>query len=184
MLFGIKITVIYNLIGIAVAVFGGMLIQHLRLERFVEPGIMKFRSGFSMSEKKTPWPEDAWKITRQVFPYVVLGVGIGALIHGFVPEGLASEYLSEERWWSVPLAVLLGAPFYANSVSIIPVLEAMISKGVPLGTALAFATSVVTVSLPELLILRKAMKPQLIAIFLATTIVGIILMGFAMNAIF
>jgi len=118
-----------------------------------------------------------------VFPYVVLGVGIGALIHGFVPASFVEHYLSSKAWWSVPVAVLIGAPLYANSVSVIPVMEALVGKGVPLGTALAFMTSIVTVSIPELMILRKVMKWQLLAIFLAITLTGIIIMGYVMNAV-
>ena len=193
-MFGIKATLIYNIIGIAVAVTGGMIIQKLKLDKYVSRELLKFRSRLQilkeqggrplqLKELVRYWWQDGWNITRQVFPYVLLGVGIGAAIHGFVPASLAERYLSSKEWWAVPLAVLIGAPFYANSVGVITVMEALVGKGVPLGTALAFMTSIVTVSVPELLILRKVMKWQLLATFLSITIIGIVIMGYALNAI-
>jgi hypothetical protein len=125
--------------------------------------------------------QDGMSITRQVFPYVVLGVAIGALIHGFVPADLVERYLSIKSWWTIPLATLLGAPLYANSVSVIPVMEAMLGKGVPLGTTLAFMTSIVTISIPEGMILSRVMRWQLLALFFGITLVGIIAMGYLFN---
>lgn len=193
-MFGWNVTIIYNVAGIAVAMFGGMLIQFLRLDRYVERKLLVFKSREQVEKEHegtalTPnelaryWWADGWSITKQVFPYVVLGVGIGAAIHGFVPASLVEQYLSTKEWWAVPVAVLLGAPLYANSVSVIPILEALVGKGVPLGTALAFMTAIVTVSIPELLILRKVMKWPLLAAFLCITIAGIILIGYLFNAI-
>ena len=191
-MFGFKVTLIYNLIGIAVAILGGMLIQRLKLDRYVKRELLKFKSkaqveeehgGKALSAKEliSLWWQDGWNITKQVFPWVIVGVGIGAAIHGFVPASFVEHYLSSKAWWAVPVAVLIGAPLYANSVSVIPVMEALVGKGVPLGTALAFMTAIVTVSIPELMILRKVMKWQLLAIFLSITIVGIIIMGYVMN---
>ena len=193
-MFGIKATLIYNFIGISVAVLGGMLIQSLNLDKYVKKDLLSFKSKkqieaelgnntLPIKELLGYWWSEGWNITKQVFPYVLLGVGIGALIHGFVPASLVEEYLSSRAWWSVPIAVLLGAPLYANSVSVIPIMEALIGKGVPMGTALAFMTSIVTVSLPEILILKRIMKWQLLTIFLSITILGIIIMGYALNFI-
>jgi len=112
---------------------------------------------------------------------VILGVGVGAIIHGYVPTGLAEHYLSYRSWWSVPAATILGAPLYANSVSVIPIMEAMVGKGVPPGTALAFMTGIVTLSIPEALILKKVMRWQLLAAFFGITTLGIILMGYLIN---
>jgi uncharacterized protein len=193
-MFGIKTTLVYNFIGIFVAVLGGMLIQSLKLDKYVKQDLLKFKSKKQVEEEHGKnklhlkdlalyWWQDGWNITRQVFPYIVIGVGIGAAIHGFVPASLAERYLSSRAWWAVPAAVLLGAPFYANSVSVIPVMEALIGKGVPIGTALAFMTSIVTVSIPELLILKKVMRWQLLTIFLCITLIGIIIMGYVLNAI-
>jgi uncharacterized membrane protein YraQ (UPF0718 family) len=121
-------------------------------------------------------------ITKQVFFYVLLGVSIGALIHGFVPASIVEKYLSTKDWWSVPLATLLGSPLYANSVSVVPIMQALVGKGVPLGTALAFMTAIVTISVPEALILRKVMRWQLLAMFFGITIVGIMLIGYLFNS--
>jgi len=191
-MFGMKVTILYNLVGITVAVLGGMSIQKLRVEKYVKPELLKFRSrqqveaehgGLSLPFKQLIayfW-KDGMNITKQVFPYVVLGVGIGALIHGFVPASFVEHYLSIKTWWTVPLATLLGAPLYANSVSVIPVMEALVGKGVLLGTALAFMTAIVTISIPEGLILKKVMGWQLLALFFGITIIGIITMGYLFN---
>jgi uncharacterized membrane protein YraQ (UPF0718 family) len=191
-MFGMKVTILYNLIGIGVAILGGMLIQKLHLEKYVKPELLSFKSRVQVEEEngglKLPFKKliyyfwkDGMTITKNVFPYVVLGVGIGALIHGFVPQTIVEQYLSVRSWWAIPLATLLGAPLYANSVSVIPVMEALVGKGVPLGTALAFMTSIVTISIPEALILKKVMKWQLLAIFLGITIIGIMIIGYVFN---
>ena len=193
-MFGWKVTIIYNLLGMAIAIFGGMLIQKLGVEKYIKPELLKFKSrgqveaehggnALSIKEQMKYFWHDGMAITKTVFPYVVLGVSIGALIHGFVPASFVEHYLSSRAWWAVPLATLLGAPLYANSVSVIPVMEALVGKGVPLGTALAFMTAIVTISIPESMILKKVMKWQLLAIFFGITIVGIMIMGYVLNAI-
>jgi hypothetical protein len=193
-MFGMRVTIIYNLVGIAVAILGGALIQRLGVEKYIKPELLKFKSrsqveaehgGVSLSLKELLiyfW-RDGMTITKNVLPYVVLGVSIGALIHGFVPASLVERYLSSRSWSAVPLATLLGAPLYANSVSVIPVMEALVGKGVPLGTALAFMTAIVTVSIPESMILKKVMRWQLLALFFGITIIGIVIMGYALNAV-
>ena len=193
-MFGMKVTIIYNIVGMTIAILGGMLIQKLGVEKYIKPELLKFKSrnqveaengGNSLVWKKLIpyfW-KDGMVITKTVFPYVILGVSIGALIHGFVPASLVAKYLSNRAWYAVPIATMLGAPLYANSVSVIPVMEALVSKGVPLGTALAFMTAIVTVSIPESMILKKVMKWQLLAMFFGITIVGIMIMGYIFNAI-
>lgn len=193
-MFGMKVTVIYNVVGIIIAMIGGYLIQKLAMEKYVKQELLKFKSrkqveqengGSSLPLKdllKYFW-DDGMNITKNVFPYVVLGVSIGALIHGFVPASLVEKYLSNRSWWAIPIATLLGAPLYANSVSVIPVMEALVQKGVPLGTALSFMTAIVTVSIPESMILKKVMKWQLLAAFFGITIVGIMIMGYIFNII-
>lgn len=194
-MFGMKATILYNAIGIFVSVAGGMLIQKLNVEKYVKSEFLKVKSraqverdhgGISLSfrQKIVYFWKEGMDITRQIFPYMVLGVGVGAFIHGFVPKDLVERYFSAKTWWSIPLVTILGAPFYANSVSVIPVMEAMVGKGVPLGTALTFMTSIVTISIPEALILKKVMKWQLLAIFFGITIVGIMIMGYILNAVF
>jgi uncharacterized membrane protein YraQ (UPF0718 family) len=194
-MFGLKVTVLYNLFGLVIAVLGGLLIERLRLERYVIPEALglKFKSQENKrsGDGKIPFRKlakyfwrDGLAVTRNIFPYVVIGVAIGAAIHGFLPASLAENYLSSESWWAVPLAVLLGAPLYANSVSVIPVMEAMIGKGASLGTALAFMTAIVTLSIPEALILKKVMRWPLLVAFFSITIVGLIIMGYLFNWIF
>jgi uncharacterized membrane protein YraQ (UPF0718 family) len=193
-LFGLKTTIIYNLVGILVAVVGGFIIQKLHLEKYVNSELLKYKSrsdveaengGRKMELGKLIgyWWQDGIKITKSIFPYVILGVGIGAIIHGFVPATLIEKYLATKAWWAVPVATLLGVPLYANSVSVIPVIEALVGKGIPLGTALAFMTATVTLSIPEALILKKAMKWQLLAAFFGITTIGIMLIGYLFNAI-
>ncbi|MFA7685539.1 MAG: permease [Candidatus Gracilibacteria bacterium] len=192
-MFGMKVTILYNLFGLTIAILGGMLIQKLKLEKYVLPDLLKFKSRAQIETDnggKLPFKKlisffwhDGMRITKKIFPYVVLGVGIGALIHGFVPSGFIEYYLSTKSWWTVPMSVILGIPLYANSVSVLPLMEALVGKGAPLGTVLAFMTAIVTLSLPEALILKKVMRWQLLAIFFGITTVGIIIMGYLFNAI-
>lgn len=194
-MFGINVTIVYNLIGITVAVIGGMLIQKMHVEKYIRPELLKFKSRAQVEAENSGSSQtfrslaayfwrDGMTITKQVFPYVVLGVGIGALIHGFVPATFVERYLATRAWWAIPLATILGAPLYANSVSVIPVMEALVGKGIPLGTALSFMTAIVTISVPEALILGKVMRWQLLALFLGVTVVGIMIMGYSMNWLF
>lgn len=193
-IFGLKITLLYNLVGVGIAMLGGMLIQKLKMEKYVQPEFLKFKSKAQvemeyegqhvpLKDLFKHWTGEAIDITKKVFPYVLLGVGIGALIHGLVPEALVTKYLSAKEAWVVPLAVLLGAPLYANSVGVIPIIEALVGKGVPMGSALAFMTATVTISIPEGLMLAKLMKKQLLFAFFGITIIGIIFMGYLFNAI-
>ena len=193
-LFGIKITILYNLIGIVVSILGGMLIQRMGMERYIEPSLLQFKNRKQvmaerggnepkLSERLRLWWEDGMGITRKVYPYVLLGVAVGAVIHGFVPQTLIEHYLGMRSWWSIPAATLIGVPLYANSMSIIPVMQALVGKGVPIGTALAFMTATVTLSIPEALILKKAMKLPLLLTFFGMTTIGIMLMGYIFNFI-
>ncbi|HOF42564.1 MAG TPA: permease [Candidatus Moranbacteria bacterium] len=194
-LFGIKVTFLYNLFGLAIAIISGMLIQKLKVEKYVLPELMQFKSRkqvelenggnkLSFRQQMVYFWTDGFKITKQIFPYVLLGVGIGALIHGLIPANFVEHYLSAKSWWTVPMAVLSGVPLYANSVSVLPIMDAMVGKGAPLGTVLAFMTAIVTLSLPEALILKKVMRWQLLAIFFGITTIGIIVMGYLFNVIF
>lgn len=190
-LFGPKMTIIYNLIGITVAIGGGVLIQKLKLEKYVNSELLKFKNkndfeaenGGQIELKKLLrfWWDEGFKISKSIFLYVVLGVGIGAVIHGYVPALVIEKFLAVKSWWVVPIATLLGVPLYANSVSIIPIIEALVNKGIPIGTALAFMTATVTLSIPEALILKKAMKWQLLAMFFGITTVGIMIIGYFFN---
>lgn len=194
-LFGLKITIFYNLLGIVISILGGMLIQRLGMEKYIEPSLLKFKNRRqvmeeqggnepNLSERLKLWWLDGMGITKKIYPYVLISVGVGAIIHGFVPQKLVEHYLGMRSWWSVPLATLIGVPLYANSVSIIPVMQALVGKGVPIGTALAFMTATVTLSIPEALILKKAMKLPLLLTFFAITTIGIIIMGYVFNFLF
>ena len=193
-IFGLETTILYNLVGIGVGVAGGILIQKLNMERFIQPEFLRFTSKGQVLPKQTPekipfttqlkeWHMEAFGTTKKIFPYVLLGVGLGASIHGYVPENFVAQYLSVKSWWSVPLATLLGVPLYANSVSVIPVIEALVDKGIPLGSALAFMTATVTLSLPEALLLKKLMKWPLLATFFGITTLGIMCIGFLFNVL-
>ncbi len=194
-IFGLKVTLLYNVLGVVLAMVGGFLIQKMNLEKYIEQSFLNAPNvnGAANTEDngKKPklkelmkyWWADGWLITRQVLPYVVIGVGIGAVIHGFVPASLVEEYLSAKTWWSVPIAVIVGAPLYANSIGVVPVIEALAIKGVPLGNLLAFMTAVVAVSLPEIIILNKILKWRLLTAFLAVTLIAAMVIGYVFNAI-
>lgn len=193
-IFGLQVTLLYNVVGILIAMLGGMLIQKMNMEKYIRPEFLKLKSRKQVEAEyenaKVPfkdlvklWQGQVWTITKTVFPYVLLGVGIGALIHGFVPESLVANYLSSKAWWVVPIAVLIGTPLYTNSIGVIPVVEALINKGVPMGTALAFMTASTTLSIPSGLMLAKLMKKELLIVFFGITIIGIIFMGYLFNAI-
>lgn len=191
-IFGVNTTIIYNILGIIIAMVGGFIIEKVGGGRFVNPELLKIKTRQDIiaenNGEKLPlnklfkyWFSDAWDITKKIFPYVLLGVGIGALIYGFVPASLIEQNLSGNNLWTVPLATLLGVPLYANSVSVIPIIEALVGKGVLLGTALAFMTATVTLSIPEALILKKVMRWQLLALFFGITTIGIMIIGFVFN---
>jgi hypothetical protein len=193
-IFGWRITILYNLIGIGVSVLGGMLIQKLHMGKYIQPEFLKFKSRKQVEAeydtKKVPlkdlikhWTNEVWDITRKILPYVILGVGLGAVIHGFIPESLVTKYLSMRTWYVIPLATLMGVPLYANSVSVIPIIEALVGKGIPLGSALAFMTATVALSLPEALILKRIMKWQLLVAFFGITIIGIMIIGYFFNIV-
>lgn len=193
-IFGFKITLLYNLIGIGISVLGGLLIQRLKLEKFIQPDILAFTGKKQLQEKYKEaviplkeriklWTREMLDITQKIYLYVILGVTLGAIIHGFVPQSLITNTLSRDSILSVPLAVISGIPLYANSVSIIPIIEALVNKGIPMGTALAFMTATVTLSIPEALMLKKLLKWQLLSLFFGITTIGIILMGYMFNLI-
>ncbi len=188
-MFGLKITFFYVLAGITVGIFGGFIIGKLHLEKYVEDFVWKVQSQKQNTEnKEIPFSKvlkiistEALTITKKITLYVLIGVGIGAFIHGFVPQGFFEQYLQKAGWFSVPLAVILAVPLYSNASGVIPIIESLVAKGVPLGTALALMMGIVGISLPEALILKKVMKWQLLAIFFGIVTVGIIVIGYLFN---
>ncbi len=191
-LFGWKTALIYVTSGLVIAIFSGTLIGKLKLERFVESWVYQVKSaGIEQPDEKLSFTERVEKgyeavndILRKVWLYVVIGIAVGAGIHGYVPEDFMASFMGESAWWSVPLSVLLGIPMYSNAAGIIPVVQALLEKGASLGTVLAFMMSVIALSLPEMIILRKVLKVQLILAFAGIVGTGIMITGFLFNIIF
>ncbi len=189
-LFGWKVAGLYIASGLAIAILAGMLIGRLRLERFVEDFVWKMQVAgglqgekLSMAERIRRAGASVKEIVGKVWWYVVIGIAVGAGIHGYVPESALVGIMGKQAWWSVPAAVLLGVPLYSNAAGVIPIVSALMEKGASLGTVLAFMMSVVGLSLPEMIILRRVLKPQLIAVFIATIALAIILTGYLFNLV-
>jgi len=189
-LFGPGIALAYMAAGLTVAVFAGLLIGRLGLERYVEDYVWQIHASAGVIEIRPTLDQrvrDAWRstvdIVRRVLPFVVAGIGVGALIHGFVPTELVVSVGGRDNPLAVPALVALGVPLYSNAAGTIPIVEALIGKGLPLGSALAFMMAVTALSLPELVILRRVMKPRLIAVFVAIVASGILGVGFLFNAL-
>lgn len=188
-IFGTKVAVIYVIMGLAIAVAGGTLIERMHMEPYVEEFIRNAGSVDVESPKLTQrerllYAKDQVISTfSKVFPYILLGVGIGALIHNWIPESWISTVLGNDNLFGVILATAIGVPMYADIFGTIPVAEALLGKGALLGTVLAFMMAVTTLSLPSLIMLRKAVKPKLLALFIAICTIGIILVGYLFNAI-
>lgn len=192
-LFGWQVALMYLISGILIGIIAGWLLGRLKLERYVEDMVYEIKAGHKqvqMVEEQLTWSErferaaDSTRdIVRKVWLFVIVGIGIGAFIHGFVPEDALTEIMGAGAWWSVPAAVLLGIPLYSNAVGIIPIVSAMLGKGAALGTVLAFMMSVVALSLPEMIILRRVLKPRLVAIFVGVVALSIMLTGYLFNLV-
>ncbi len=190
-LFGWRVAAIYAGTGLLIAILAGWVIGRLRLERHVEPWVYAASPGVAGGpEDKLSWggrarlgKEAVRDIVGKVWPYVVAGIAVGAGIHGYVPENFMASIMGKGAWWSVPLAVLIGVPMYSNAAGIIPIVQALLGKGAALGTVLAFMMSVIGLSLPETIILRKVLRPQLIAVFVGVVAVGILTVGYVFNFI-
>ena len=191
-MFGWKIAGLYMGTGLLVAIIGGMVIGRLKLERYVEDFVWQMQvgtaaQGFEFKPTLDDRLRDAARATREivgkVWIYVIIGIAVGAGIHGYVPQNFMANIMGQDAWWSVPAAVLFGIPLYSGAAGIIPVIYTLMEKGAAMGTVLAFMMSVVALSLPEMLILRKVLKPQLIAAFIAIVGTAIIFTGFMFNII-
>ena len=186
-IFGGKIAVAYVLLGLVIAVLGGLVIEQLGMERYLEDFVKQAHVPLTDSESMSNQDrlhfakEQMSETFRKVFPYVLVGVGIGALIHNWIPESLVTQLLGRQNPFGVILATLIGIPMYADIFGSIPVAEALLSKGAQLGTVLSFMMAVTTLSLPSLIMLKKAIKPPLLALFVAICTVGIILVGYLFN---
>lgn len=189
-LFGWKVAGLYLVTGLLIAIIAGWIIGKLRLERYIEPWVYEIKVNETTEETTTTWDDrvrfgyDSVKdIVSKVWPYVVAGIAVGAGIHGYVPQDFMASIMGRGAWWSVPLAVLLGVPMYSNAAGIIPIVQALLEKGAALGTVLAFMMSVIGLSLPEAVILRKVLKLPLIFVFFGVVAVGILIVGLLFNLI-
>ena len=193
--FGWKVTLIYVVSGICLGMIGGYVLGKMKLEKHLSPWVQQMLQTNSASEEEMVASQsgligrlpqivkEALGIVRGVLLYIIIGIGIGAAIHGYVPSGFFEAHLSGEHWYAVPLAVILAVPMYANAVGIVPVIQVFVAKGVALGTALAFMMSVVGLSLPEATMLKKVMNMKLIGIFFGTIALFIILLGWMFNLV-
>ncbi len=190
-LFGWKVAALYLVTGLSIAIVAGWILGRMKLERFVESWVyesMKVEATFERERlgfrgRVGRGLEAVREIVGKVWPWVVAGIAVGAGIHGYVPEGLLATFMGKSAWWSVPAAVVIGVPMYSNAAGIIPVVEALLGKGAALGTVLAFMMSVIALSLPELVILRKVLRPPLIASFVGVVAAGILVVGWMFNAV-
>ncbi|MBK6742978.1 MAG: permease [Hydrogenophilales bacterium] len=191
-LFGWQVAALYLVLGLTVAIVAGLVIGKLGLELHLEDWVRAIRVGAATELGDSPptWPDrlragvaHVKEIVGRVWPWLIAGIAIGAAIHGYVPQDFMAGIMGKEQWWGVPVAVALGVPMYSNAAGILPVIEALLGKGAALGTALAFMMSVIALSLPEMIILRKVLKPTLIAVFAGVVATGIMLVGFVFNAV-
>lgn len=191
--FGIKVTAIYVVSGILLGMIGGVVLGRMRLEPLLSDWVRQIQA--QSSAQTAEWKEekvsffnrlpqilrDSWNIVKGVLAYVLIGIGIGAAMHGFVPEGFFETYMAKDNWFAVPLAVICAVPMYANAAGIVPVIEVFVAKGIPLGTAIAFMMAVVGLSLPEATLLKKVMTWRLVGIFFGVVTLFIILSGYLFN---
>lgn len=194
-LFGWKATLIYVISGMILGMLGGVILGKLRLENLLTPWVKEILQQKSSSSENNDtnllsfaerFPlviKEAWGIVKSVFIYIIIGIGIGGIIHGFVPTEFFEQYIGKSNPFAVPLAVIIGAPMYANPAGVVPIIGALISKGVPMGTALAFMMSVIAISLPEAMMLKKVMTLKLMSYFFGFVILSIILSGYIFNII-
>jgi hypothetical protein len=188
-MFGWKVTALYVGTGLLIAIVAGWTIGRLRMERYIEDWVLEVKMAQTgVEDAQVSWDgrvryglDAVREIVGKVWPYVVAGIAVGAGIHGYVPEGMLASFMGKDVWWSVPAAVLIGVPMYSNAAGIVPVVQALMEKGAALGTALAFMMSVIGLSLPETIILRRVLKPRLIAMFVGVVALGILLVGYLFN---
>jgi len=191
-LVGWEVALTYLAFGLAVAIGGGFVIGRLRLEDWLEPWVREIRAGsvelpderITIIDRIKAGIDAVKDIVGRVWMWIIAGIAAGAVIHGYVPADLMARVMGADAWWSVPAAVVLGIPMYTNAAGIIPVVEALLGKGAALGTTLAFMMSVIALSLPEMIILRKVLSAKLIAVFVAVVGTGILCVGFLFNVLF
>ena len=191
-LVGWHVALVYLGFGLAVAMVAGWVIGRLHLEHWLEEWVRRIRADavelppqqLTAADRIKSGVDAVREIVGKVWPWMIAGIAAGAFIHGYVPSDLLASIMGRDAWWSVPAAVLIGIPIYSNAAGIIPVVEALLGKGAALGTVLAFMMSVIALSLPEMIILRKVLTTRLIAVFVAVVGAGILAVGFLFNALF
>jgi len=189
-LVGWKVMLLYMLSGLVIAILAGILIGRMKLESGVEDFVWQIQAAETSFDERLTWEArihraagSVKEIVGKVWLYVIIGIAVGAAIHGYVPEAALAAVMGKQAWWSVPAAVLLGIPLYSNAAGVIPVVSALMEKGASLGTVLAFMMSVVGLSLPEMIILRRVLKPKLLGIFIAILAAAFILIGYLFNLV-
>jgi uncharacterized membrane protein YraQ (UPF0718 family) len=190
-MFGWKVAGLYLCMGLSIAIISGWVIGRLNMEEYLEDWVRNMPkvhayfdvTGLTLSDRVQAGFSSVREIVGKVWPYILAGIAIGAGIHGYVPEDFMASFMGKNVWWAVPLSVLIGIPMYTNAAGIIPIVEALLAKGAALGTVLAFMMSVIALSLPEMVILRKVLKPRLIATFVGVVASGIILVGYVFNRV-
>jgi len=190
-MFGWKIASLYLALGLAIAIVSGWVIGRLKMEACLEDWVRNMPrvqasaddTVLTLGDRIASGFASVREIVGRVWPYILAGIAIGAAIHGWVPENFMASFMGKSAWWSVPLAVLIGVPMYSNAAGVIPVVQALLAKGAALGTVLAFMMSVIALSLPELVILRKVLKWRFIATFVAVVAAGILIVGYLFNAV-
>ncbi|MBK8829931.1 MAG: permease [Saprospiraceae bacterium] len=192
--FGFKVTAIYVGTGIVLGILGGFTLGKLKLEKHLTPWVQNIiihaqTEEELLEDKLSIWQrmpsilKDAFSIVKGVSPYIIIGIAIGGLMHGFLPTGFFEQYINKGQWYAVPLAVAMGIPMYSNAAGVIPVVQVLVAKGVPLGTAIAFMMGVIGLSLPEAMLLKKVMNVKLIAIYFGTIAFFMMLSGYLFNII-
>jgi uncharacterized protein len=190
-MFGWKIALLYVVAGLLIAIVAGFVLGRMHAERWVEPFVFQTPVGVATGpglrptarERTEMGREEVVKIVRKVLPFLLIGIGLGALIHGWVPQSFFERYAGPGNPFAVPFAVLIGIPLYSNAAGVLPLVEALYAKGLGMGTLLAFMMAVVALSLPEMILLRRILKPRLIAAFVGVVAVGILLVGYLFNAV-
>jgi uncharacterized membrane protein YraQ (UPF0718 family) len=191
-MFGWPIAALYVVSGFAIATLAGWTIGRLRLERFVEPFVFETRlhgqvvppgTSLAWEDRVAMGREEVATILRRIWPYLLVGIGVGAVLHGWAPEDLAAQWAGPGNPFAPIVAVLVGVPLYSNAAGILPVVEVLVAKGMAIGTALAFMMSVVALSIPELILLRRVLRPRLLATFVAVVALGIVATGYLFNAV-
>jgi len=190
-MFGWKIAALYLGLGLSIAIMAGFIIGKLKMEHHLEDWVRDMArtqatvgtDELTTADRIAAGFASVREIVGKVWPYVLAGIAIGAGIHGYVPEDFMAGLMGKDVWWAVPVSVLIGVPMYSNAAGIIPIVEALLAKGAALGTVLAFMMSVIALSLPEMVILRKVLKPRLIAVFVGVVASGIMVVGYVFNAV-